>query len=231
MLLGAAVCSSPLPAVHTSTAKVVVLGTSSPFVNTNGWLSDTCLRLTLDTTWHGCHHDTMDDITKAANTYSMRVHANPTHGTSRIPHPLGYQGRRLTQQLLYSQDLRWCSTEESSECFLFKYLSIELVLYLFFLLAIQPLTAPKKTGQTRFGFPLFLCLMQPRHSREKCLSLGNVLVSLLTTWEKDSSAYRCEKICLENGPKKARPSPLLLFQANNRATKKHLYWHITKIII
>lgn len=50
MLPGAAVCSSPLPAVHTSTAKVVVLGTSSPFVNTNGWLSDTCLRLTLDTT-------------------------------------------------------------------------------------------------------------------------------------------------------------------------------------
>ncbi len=147
------------------------------------------------------------------------------NGTSRIPHPLGCQEWRLTQRLLYSQDLRWCSMEESSECFAFKYLRINVVPLLFSCCPTANSTT-QKTGQTRFWFRLVLCLMRPRRSREKCLIRGSVLVSLLTTWEKDSSAYRCEQILIGECPKKkAGPSPFLLYQANNRATtKKHLYY-------
>ena len=90
-----------------------------------------------------------------------------------------------------------------------------------FLFACYPTAnSTQKTGQTRFGFPLFLCLMQPRHSREKCLSLGNVLVSLLTTWEKDSSAYRCEKDLLGEWPKKGSAVPSLVVPSQQQSHQK-----------
>ena len=91
--------------------------------------------------------------------------------------------------------------EESSECFAFKYLRINVVPLLFSCCPNANSTT-QKTGQTCFWFRLVLCLMRPRRSREKCLIRGNVLVSLLTTWEKDSSAYRCEQILIGECPKK-----------------------------